>query len=365
MKDERPFVPAMKVAELPSERYLSRGFLLLVFLPILNTTLAVLFTSSNVGLDWALVPQIGLRLWLLTGVMFLVLHLLERGPVPPDATLSTAQFVAKYFLVFVISMVLMAAFVLIVLRDPSEVYQASPMGPVLIATFEILLAAALRSVLYQQQVNHALVLSNRNAQFHMLRAQLNPHFLFNSLNLVSSEIEHNPELATELIDKLSDLMRGALAATERPTISLGEELALLEQYLEIQQARFGERLQFHIDRTEADAKLPVPPMISQPLVENSIKHGIAPLKKGGTVAVQVKTIEGFLQIIVKDDGAGFDKGSVQFGHGLNLVKDSVELLYANDLARAKDSFQIRATPGEGTVVVLRLPNVAKAESKAE
>ncbi|MEM8500460.1 MAG: histidine kinase [Pseudomonadota bacterium] len=365
MEDEKPFGSATKFAEFTSVRYFSRGLLLLVFLPILNTTLAVLFTSSISGLDWALIPHVGLRLWLITGVMFLVVYLLERGPVPPDATLSTAQFVVKYCLVFFISMALMVAITLTFLGQQSAEYRTAPMGPVLIAMFEILLVAAMRSVLHQQQVNLALVLSNRNAQFHMLRAQLNPHFLFNSLNLISSEIEHNPTLAAELIDKLSHLMRGALAATERPTISLGEELGLLEQYLEIQQARFGERLKFRVERAEADSNLPVPPMISQPLVENAIKHGIVPLKKGGTVCVQVSANEGVLQLCVKDDGAGFEQDSVQFGHGLNLVKDSVELLYASDLAQAKDCFQIRSKPGEGTVVELRLPIVAKSEITAE
>lgn len=362
MEDKKLLVSATNLAELPSVRYFSRGLLLLVYLPILNTTLAVLFTSSNTGLDWALIPQIGLRMWLLTGLMFLVLHLLERGPIPPDAKLSTAQFVVKYFLVFVVSMGFIAAIFFTVLEDQRIMYRTAPTGPVFIAVFEILLVAALRSVLYQQQVNHALVLSNRNAQFHMLRAQLNPHFLFNSLNLISSEIENNPTLATELIDKLSDLMRGALAATERPIINLGEELVLLEQYLEIQQARFGDRLQFHIEQNGVSSSLPVPPMISQPLVENAIKHGIAPLTKGGSVSVEVSSNEGFLLISVKDDGAGFEQDRVQFGHGLHLVKDSVELLYANDLAHAKDSFQIRSAPGEGTVVKLRLPIVAGSES---
>lgn len=363
MQTLESLAPTSKATELPSVRYFSRKLILLVYLPILHTFLAVLVTYSNTELDWALVPNIGLRMWLLTALMFMLLHLLERGPVPPDASLSTLPFIIKYLLVFIASLPLMVFITNTLLNDQISRYQGAPMGPVLIASFEILLAAALRSVLHQQQVNYALMLSNRNAQFHVLRAQLNPHFLFNSLNLISSEIENNPALATELIDKLSDLMRGALAATERPSISLGEELALLEQYLEIQQARFGPRLQFHINRNGAPPTLPVPPMISQPLVENAIKHGIAPLKKGGTVSVEVNADDEFLRIRVADDGAGCEQGGVKFGHGLTLVRDSVEMLYANDMARAKNCFEIRSTSGEGTVVILRLPIAPVSESK--
>lgn len=351
---------AIDTTALPKVRFFSRALLLLVYLPILHTTLAVLFAYSSSGgdsadLDWVWMSQIFLRLGLLTGLMFTVLYLVELGPVPHDATISTWGFIAKYFLVFLLCLPLLALVVSAITTEQILKPNFVPMGPLMIATFEILLTAALRSVLRQQQVNHSLILSNRNTQFHMLRAQLNPHFLFNSLNLISSEIDNDPTLAGELIDKLSDLMRGSLAATEKPTISLGEEFTLLEQYLDIQQSRFGARLRFEILYCESDSGLRIPPMISQPLVENAIKHGIAPLKTGGAVCVKATNDESYLIISIEDNGTGFTPDRTPFGHGLNLVKDSVELLYAHDVECVQDCFEIQSATGQGTSVTLRLP----------
>ncbi len=340
---------------LPRIPYFSRSLLLLVYLPLLHTCLAALFlnTSSNT-FEWSFLPEIGLRLWSMTALLLVFLIALERSGVPRDDVLNSWQFVLKYFLAAVVCLLLTGFLNSQFESKITTNAPASPAGPIIILSFEILLFAAMRSVLAQQQINHALEIHFRSAQYQALRAQLQPHFLFNSLNLISSEIDHNPALATELLDKLAELLRGTLNAAEKPLITLREEFDLLERYLHIQKSRFGERLEFEINRQQAELAALLPPMLLQPLVENSIKHGIAPFKRGGKVDIKSWVEEDFLLIMVHDTGQGF-ASQVSFGNGLRLVQDSIELLYADDSQNASRGFDIQSTPGTGTTVMLRLP----------
>lgn len=355
MRENSLSTPTPTAVELPRLRYFSRSLLLLVYLPLFHTVLATSVMLSSGVPAWVYVPDIALRLWIVSTLIFSFVNLLELGPIPKDSQLTSAQFILKYFVVLIPCLMLMGLLNVIFLGDQRLPTNTAQIGPLVVASLEILLIAALRAVLKQQQINHALEVRYRNAQHHALRAQLNPHFLFNTLNMISSEIEHDPKLATELIDKFSDLLRGALNATERPMISLAEELELLERYLEIQQNRFGARLQYEIERNSAASAISVPPMLLQPLVENAIKHGIAPCKKGGKVVVTPTIVDDGLQITISDDGRGFDQETVAFGRGLELVRDSVQLLYADNSDHSNSRFRIVSTPNEGALVTLRLP----------
>ncbi|MEJ7617390.1 MAG: histidine kinase [Pyrinomonadaceae bacterium] len=128
------------------------------------------------------------------------------------------------------------------------------------------------------------------AQLRALRAQINPHFLFNALTTIGYLIQTSPPRALETLLRLTDLLRRVLRAGEEWT-TLGEELKLVESYLDIERARFEERLRVRIDVPRELQELLVPSLIVQPLVENAIKHGITPLKAGGEIHIAARLAE--------------------------------------------------------------------------
>jgi len=142
------------------------------------------------------------------------------------------------------------------------------------------------------------------AQLRLLQAQIEPHFLFNTLANVVALIEHEPARARQMLGAFTDYLRASLTGLRRDTATLAEELALAEAYLRVQQSRMEERLRFVI---EADARVrtaPLPPLLLQPLVENAVQHGLEPALDGGTVRVQARAEGGYLVIEVHDDGRG-------------------------------------------------------------
>jgi len=152
------------------------------------------------------------------------------------------------------------------------------------------------------------------AELRALRAQLNPHFLFNALTTIGFLLQTSPERALQTLYRLTHLLRAVLRRSAGTFVTLGEELELVESYLAIETARFEERLAVTIDVPEALRSARIPPLLLQPLVENAIKHGIAPLARGGAVTVQAKVVSEMLNgaatdilvLDVMDTGAGFN-----------------------------------------------------------
>jgi len=186
------------------------------------------------------------------------------------------------------------------------------------------------------------------ARFAALEGHLRPHFLFNTLNSIASYVRSEPDKAEAMIAKLGALLRKAVAGGEGET-TLSDELDFVRDYLDIERARFGERLKvvFTVD-DECEAAL-VPRFVLQPLVENAVQHGIAPEVDGGTVEVSAAASNGSLQLRVADDGAGHE-GSPATGFGLAAVRDRLALLHGE-----RASLSSVARPQGGTVVELSLP----------
>lgn len=196
------------------------------------------------------------------------------------------------------------------------------------------------------------------ARLMALQAQLNPHFLFNTLNAIAQLVYENPAGAEEMITSLSDLLRAALAAQNRREVMLDEEIGLLERYFAIQKVRFADRLSvvYDIDRNAANAA--VPTLLLQPLAENAIKHGIAPDSTPGTVYVRIR-ISGTetLRIEISDTGRAGD-GAVPAGEalefrpgvGLANTRARLEALYPGRYVFALE----RAAEG-GVLVRVELP----------
>jgi signal transduction histidine kinase len=171
------------------------------------------------------------------------------------------------------------------------------------------------------------------ARLRTLEAELHPHFLFNTLHAISTLVHSNPEAADRMISRLSDLLRLTFDRSGEPGVSLQEELAFLQKYLEIEQTRFQDRLtvRFDIDPDTLDAE--VPRMILQPLVENAIKHGVSPRAGHGLIHISAERRNGALSIEVADNGVGLSAGvkaRLNSGVGLSNTRDRLACLYGDE-----------------------------------
>jgi two-component system LytT family sensor kinase len=165
----------------------------------------------------------------------------------------------------------------------------------------------------QQKETSELALKNKEMQLALLKSQINPHFLFNTLNSISTLIASSKEKARQVITQLSDVFRYALDSHSSDLVKLTDELDFIENYVRIQQVRFGERLKYVVDLDEDCLNLEVPPMILQPLVENSVKYGIGPKDEGGTIKLIIKKLSKGIYFEVTDDGLGLNASKVLDG----------------------------------------------------
>ncbi len=191
------------------------------------------------------------------------------------------------------------------------------------------------------------------ARLQALHAQLQPHFLFNTLNTISSVMYAEPALADRLISRLSDLLRSSLAAPERPEVSLEEELEILGRYVDLMAARFGDRMTVSISVSPDARGSAVPVFLLQPLVENAIQHGIARRAGPGAIQVSAEPAGARLRIVVADDGPGLEgdpEGAVGRGLGLRNTVERLRHLYGDEA-----SLTLRNGESGGLRAVVEIP----------
>ena len=187
-----------------------------------------------------------------------------------------------------------------------------------------------------------------------LKAQINPHFLFNALNSISALISSDPEEAQRTLERLAGIFRGTLLASEKETVPLRKEMELVDAYLDVERARFGKRLRVEESIDDAARDVPVPPLILQPLVENAVRHGISPAVEGGTLRISAEIEGGHLHIVVLDDGQG--TGLIELeemlsgGYGLRNVRDRLQTRFGEG-----DWFRFESSKAAGTRVELVIP----------
>jgi two-component system LytT family sensor kinase len=193
-----------------------------------------------------------------------------------------------------------------------------------------------------------------DARLNALRVQLDPHFLFNALNAISSQVERDPKLARGMIGHLGDLLRLSLESKDCHEVPLVEELAFLDHYLAIQKIRFGDSLKVEIHIAPEVKYALVPSLLVQPLVENAIRHGISQRGSGGTVVVTARPDSGRLDIRVLDDGVGLPPGwqlDTSSGLGLSLTRERIAGLHPNGQSR----FSVSRREAGGTQAEISLP----------
>ena len=194
------------------------------------------------------------------------------------------------------------------------------------------------------------------ARLDALQRQINPHFLFNTLNSIASLVRSQPELAREMTVKLANILR-ALLKDHDTYVPLREELSFTDDYLDIEVVRFGAdklRVEKEIDPPTLDVL--VPSILLQPLIENSIKHGLEPRIEGGTVTLRSRLEGDRIRIEVADDGVGMKAGPRAESHrdgagiGMKNVQERLDVLYGN-----RASFEVVSSPGRGTRVTIGIP----------
>jgi hypothetical protein len=220
----------------------------------------------------------------------------------------------------------------------------------LLQSFARTLSVVLDNVRFRERELHLRSLAAR-AELKALRAQMNPHFLFNALNAIAGLIEEQPRLADETIEHLAHVLRYTLRHSENEWVRLDEEMEFVAAYLRVEEARFGERLHVEIGVDRAAGAFPVPALTIQPLVENAIKHGIAAVEGLGIVRVDVALDRELLSVAISDNGPGFPPGFTigAPGHGLRNVAERIAGYYG-------DRAQLRWNcEGNNTHVSLTLP----------
>ncbi len=192
------------------------------------------------------------------------------------------------------------------------------------------------------------------ARLAALQAQVNPHFLFNTLNAIAALIPKDAAAAEETVERLASVLQYSIASSSRGRVKLGEELAAVRDYLDIEHARFGERLRSSIEVDRGLEDYAIPPMLLQPLVENAVLHGLSSRDEGGAVLVQGREEAGAMILRVSDDGVG-PGGSKRRGNrtGLDNLRERLALTYGADA-----KLSVGARPGGGFECEIRVPRAA-------
>jgi two-component system, LytTR family, sensor kinase len=201
------------------------------------------------------------------------------------------------------------------------------------------------------------------ARMDALTSQINPHFLFNTLNTVSSLIRFDPDMARGVVLKLSNILRRLLRKHDT-FVPLREEVEFIDDYLDIEVIRFGrDKLQIFKDIDGATLDVFVPSMLLQPIIENAIKHGLAPRLEGGEIHLRTRHRDGRLTIEISDNGLGMSSERLRevYGGGIGIsnVHERLRLLYGDQF-----DMDIRSQPGEGTQIRIEIPELAAVEAAA-
>lgn len=209
------------------------------------------------------------------------------------------------------------------------------------------LSVVMENVRFREREQQLRLLASR-AELKALRAQINPHFLFNALNAIAGLIQVQPELADETVEQLAEVFRYTLSKSEKEWVRLDEEVEFVTAYLKVEQARFGDRLETELCVDSAAAAMMIPAMTIQPLIENAIKHGVSAVAGRGRVSLNARICEGCLSVEVSDNGPGFPPGA-EMGHGLRNIMERLKGYYGESA-----DFQWRR--GEQcTTVSLKIP----------
>lgn len=206
--------------------------------------------------------------------------------------------------------------------------------------------------LQQQELERERALkAAAEARLASLQSRVHPHFLFNTLNSISSLIQEDPVRADRLVEKMAALLRFSLDSSQEGLVRLEDEIKIVSDYLEIEKARFADRLRYNIVAPDEVRDAAVPALSIQTLVENSVKHAISPVRAGGEIEISAELVSGNLQIKVADTGKGFALDNIPAGHGLENLQARLVHLFG-------EKAKLATVASEGkNAVIMTLPRM--------
>ncbi|MBE1160789.1 sensor histidine kinase [Dyella acidiphila] len=334
------------------------------------TAVGVVFAAPRFAstMPWWFVLRTTLAQWWAWGVLVpLIIALDRRLPIAADS-LGTRLFVhillglpvtLLYSYVTALLQVLLGVLALSAALGPAPLHEALKGDFLWSLLVYLLVVGGWQAVQYSQHYLASQLRLERlernfsEARLNALRMQLDPHFLFNALNTISSLVVSQPKQARGMIEQLGDLLRLSLESGRRQQVRLGEELEFLGHYLAIQKTRFGDSLQVVTDVPAAVREVMVPSLMLQPLVENAVRHGLSPRPGGGTVWVSAAVDNAMLCLTIEDDGVGLgeDWRDDRAGLGLGVTRERIAMLHGTQGA----DLQIGPRDGGGTCVRVTIP----------
>ena len=315
-------------------------------LPTFNLLFVALVLFQMGVLEAHELGSIALRMYMTFGLAYILILLLQRQF---PSSLSDEKFWPQLALHFAAILVAGQFFGPMLAETQDAQFPQPSVIPLVYISFQITLYVALKTLILQRDHHLATQINLRQAQLNMLRSQSNPHFLFNTLNLLASEIKRDPVTAQDIVYDLADLLRESMRAAEREFISLEEELRLATLYLAIQEKRFPERLAFNLDIEKRCERLIVPSLLLQPVIENVIKHVVSHSNGKTLLNLWARVENGFLSIGVQDNGPQIDTGTVKQGEGLRILRETLALHYR------KNANVIFESTRDGSRVTISLP----------
>ena len=318
----------------------------LLVLPGLNTLLAVSVLYNLDVRGFGAPTNAALRIWATFASSLLLLRLLKTQlPSVLDDDAFWRQLLVHAAILIAMGY-LFGPFVEIPasLPQPRFVFVPRVIVSLQVATYLVVVR-----ILKQQERWFETRAALRDAELNVLRAQSNPHFLFNTLNLIASEVSRDPENAKEVIFDLADLLRSSVKAADRSLTSIGEEMELVRLYLQLHTQRFRDRLTYSIDIAPGTESLEIPSLLLQPVVENTVKWAVAPYSSQARIRVQCERQDDEVSIVFQDSGPSFDEEQVSEGNGFRILQRTLELNYPG-----RWQWRLRSTP-EGGRLELRFP----------
>lgn len=323
----------------------------LLVLPAANLLFigTILFDAGN--LTAGSLVNAALRLWSLFGVSYVAIRLLETL-VP---RLMPAHAFWRQLAGHLVVIAAAGSLVGLTLTVPRVMEPTGVMiMPRVVLALEITIYLAVMRILRQQERAFASEASLREAELNVLRAQSNPHFLFNTLGLITSEISRDPDNAKEIVFDLADLLRSNIQLAEQSRTTLTEEIRLVSLYLALQQQRFKDRLSYTVDIAPDAGLLSVPALLLQPVVENTVKWAVAPHPGASRIAVSARRRGDRLSIVFRDSGPVFDDQNVVEGNGFRILRKTLALNYPDQW-----QLSLESTP-EGGVLSIDIPAISGA-----
>ena len=315
-------------------------------LPTFNLLFVTLVLFQLGILEAHVLGSIALRMYMTFGLAYILILLLQRQF---PSSLSEEKFWPQLTLHIAAVAIAGQFFGPMLAENQIAQFPQPSVIPLVYFFFQITLYVAVKTLILQRDHHLATQINLRQAQLNMLRSQSNPHFLFNTLNLLASTIKRDPATAQDIVYDLADLLRESMRAAEREFTSLDEELRLVTLYLAIQEKRFPERLAFKLDIEESCGRLIVPSLLLQPVIENVIKHVVSHTTGKTSLTVWARVENGDLSIGVEDNGPQLDSGTIKQGEGLRIVRETLALHYG------KKANVIFESTGDGGRVTISLP----------